>query len=376
VRGNTLVVLALLAVPGGAPAATSAVTALRVEGRSDPLGVDVERPRFSWVMTASERGAVQTAYRLAVASTPLKLLAPDVWDSGRVTSADNAQVSYAGPPLSPLTRYHWTVELWDGKGREIVATTPAFFETGFMGRSSSRTQWIGLSPAGDDERRPLVGARWIWVAEAGGARRALFRTAFSIPPEERVVRAELHYAGPGSGEPWDRANSHLIYVNDTPLRAFSSVHTDPRLLIVTPLLRAGVNDLAIAAPYAPGRALLVTLALQLADGRERRIQSDGTWRCRTAPTPTPGEAWRSEAAEQEPWRAVRDLGAFGEAAYTDDPSFRQIDVMAPAAYLRRPFTVAKPIRSARLYVTAAGIYEPYLNGEKVGNEVLAPGWTD
>lgn len=45
-------------------------------------------------------------------------------------------------------------------------------------------------------------------------------------------------------------------------------------------------------------------------------------------------------------------------------------------YLRRSFTVDKPVRHARLYATALGLYEAYLNGERVGNARLAPGWTD
>ena len=32
--------------------------------------------------------------------------------------------------------------------------------------------------------------------------------------------------------------------------------------------------------------------------------------------------------------------------------------------------------SARLYVTALGLYEARLNGQRVGDAVLAPGWTD
>jgi alpha-L-rhamnosidase len=45
-------------------------------------------------------------------------------------------------------------------------------------------------------------------------------------------------------------------------------------------------------------------------------------------------------------------------------------------YLRRSFSVDKPVRRARLYATALGVYEPYLNGERVGDAWLAPGWTD
>jgi alpha-L-rhamnosidase len=50
--------------------------------------------------------------------------------------------------------------------------------------------------------------------------------------------------------------------------------------------------------------------------------------------------------------------------------------MNPAPYLRRSFVISQPVASARLYVTALGLYEARLNGERVGDAVLAPGWTD
>ena len=50
--------------------------------------------------------------------------------------------------------------------------------------------------------------------------------------------------------------------------------------------------------------------------------------------------------------------------------------LTPSPYLRREFSVAKPVTWARLYMTALGLYEARLNGSKVGDAVLAPGWTD
>lgn len=43
--------------------------------------------------------------------------------------------------------------------------------------------------------------------------------------------------------------------------------------------------------------------------------------------------------------------------------------------LRREFFVKDNIQQARLYVTARGLFEVSLNGEKVGQDVFAPGWT-
>ena len=50
--------------------------------------------------------------------------------------------------------------------------------------------------------------------------------------------------------------------------------------------------------------------------------------------------------------------------------------MAPVPYLRRAFKVPAGRRSARLYVTTLGLYEARLNGARVGDAFLAPGWTD
>jgi len=43
---------------------------------------------------------------------------------------------------------------------------------------------------------------------------------------------------------------------------------------------------------------------------------------------------------------------------------------------RRVVTLAKPVKRARLYATAHGVYQFSLNGQKVGDQFLAPGWTD
>src|ERR671921_523289 len=64
----------------------------------------------------------------------------------------------------------------------------------------------------------------------------------------------------------------------------------------------------------------------------------------------------------------------------EPPTGEEYDDLANALeaspYLRREFLLDRPIRRARLYATARGVYELYINGNRVGNDVLAPGWTD
>lgn len=48
---------------------------------------------------------------------------------------------------------------------------------------------------------------------------------------------------------------------------------------------------------------------------------------------------------------------------------------SPATRLRREFKVEKPLKDAFIMATACGLYHIYLNGTRVGNVELAPGWT-
>ncbi|GLP69569.1 hypothetical protein TUSST3_61910 [Streptomyces sp. TUS-ST3] len=122
----------------------TAVEGLTVEHRTDPLGVDAARPRFGWRTASPVRGRRQTAYRILVASTPDRLAEgrADVWDSGRIDSADSVAVRYAGPALQASTRYHWTVQVWDEHGSPLPGPPPARFETGLLG-TDGVTGWDG-----------------------------------------------------------------------------------------------------------------------------------------------------------------------------------------------------------------------------------------
>jgi alpha-L-rhamnosidase len=48
---------------------------------------------------------------------------------------------------------------------------------------------------------------------------------------------------------------------------------------------------------------------------------------------------------------------------------------SPSPHFRKEFPVEKSVKSARVYVTSHGFYELHLNGKKVGDQVLTPGWT-
>src|SRR5688572_23820063 len=74
-------------------------THLRCEYLVNPLGIDVPRPRLSWQLSgdADKRGQRQTAYQIRAAGSrhALEQGKVDLWDSGKVSSDQTAQVDYA-----------------------------------------------------------------------------------------------------------------------------------------------------------------------------------------------------------------------------------------------------------------------------------------
>ena len=48
----------------------------------------------------------------------------------------------------------------------------------------------------------------------------------------------------------------------------------------------------------------------------------------------------------------------------------------PPPWFRKTFSVSKPVKRAFVYITARGLFELHINGERIGKDVFSPGWTD
>jgi alpha-L-rhamnosidase len=100
-------------------------------------------------------------------------------------------------------------------------------------------------------------------------------------------------------------------------------------------------------------------------------------------------------SKQKCWWMVRIWDKNGRASRWSQPAYFEIGMLNPgdweaqwiktaiefeqydypSPHLRKEFSLTKPVQSARLYCTSKGLYEFYINGEKVGDEVLTPGYT-
>lgn len=114
---------------------------LKTEGMVEPLGLDEEKPSFSWQMQSDAIGAAQKSYQIVVTDETETV----VWDSGVVESNISHDIPYEGEDLQPTTEYSWKVTVTDEQGNTLKSE-PASFETAFM--DTTRESWDGAQMIG------------------------------------------------------------------------------------------------------------------------------------------------------------------------------------------------------------------------------------
>jgi alpha-L-rhamnosidase len=360
-RTLCLCLLAVSTVASGSP------VHLRTNSTENPIGIDTPQPSFSWRSDAVRPGWTQAGYEIRVASTAAALLkrGADVWDSGRVSSAESVNIPYAGPAIKPQTHYVWSVTTWDDRGRAEVSR-PAWFETGLTTAEAWKGAWILRTDAQRDAQ--LATVRWIWLPgvdamHVAPAAKAQFRYILRLPSQP--VAASMHVVARGNFTA--RVNGHETGHHSN-WGAFDREE-------IQPYLHAGDNEILLDAETDRARppaldtpaALAVAIRIEDATGAEKLIVSGAAWQARRAST----DAW-VQAQDAGPLSKQFLLGTnrFGAAP---GPTRLSTD----ASLFRKDFSVQQKIVSARLTMTALGAYVASINGQPVApGTLLSPGWTD
>ena len=81
---------------------------------------------------------------------------------------------------------------------------------------------------------------------------------------------------------------------------------------------------------------------------------------------------RCRTSETATFETAKFTPADWSGAWITDSHDKEFE---PAPMFRKSFTVDKPVKEARLYIAAAGYYELFLNGKRVGDHYLDPGYT-
>ena len=86
--------------------------------------------------------------------------------------------------------------------------------------------------------------------------------------------------------------------------------------------------------------------------------------------------WTMGLLEDKDWQAdwiVADPDYFSRAEHAIKPTITE---PGTPPWFRKIFTANHSIRKATLYASARGLFELHLNGQRIGNDIFAPEWTD
>lgn len=123
-------------------------TQLKIEYLTNPLGLDVAHPRFSWVLQTSKKvhsGEFQTAYRILVATDSSLLIEgkADIWDSKWVSSTHMSQIEYKGRDLVSDRKYYWKIAIKTNQNSQLKWSSIAHWTTGLLKDNLWKAKWIG-----------------------------------------------------------------------------------------------------------------------------------------------------------------------------------------------------------------------------------------
>ena len=281
---------------------------LLTENMVDPIGIDVQQPRFSWQLDGSQRNIAQTAYEISVNEGRT-----NVWKSGKVVSDQSVHVPYSGKALQAGKKYTWQVRVWDNNAKPTPWSENASFQMAFLNPSDPidigwKAKWIEAGYVEDSINRPSQYFRKQFSISKKITSATAYITAHGMYEAQiNGKRVGDYYLTPG----WTNYNKRLQY----------------QVYDVTNLLANGNNAIGVITGngwyrgflawagnkniYGKTNGVLFQLDITYSDGTTASIISDGSWKSST------GSIRYSEIYHGETIDAREEKDGWSTAAFND-----------------------------------------------------------
>lgn len=364
------------------------VTDLRTDHTVTPLGIDNTCPRFSWKMNDPNPGkhSFQKAYEINIQDENGKKM----WSSGKINSGSSINIPYQGATLQPRTRYNWTITVWNKKGEHESASS--WFETGIMKNDGwENAKWISA----DDSDGATLSPHYLPV----------FRIDYDVTLDRNNGEASFIY---GANDPrLLSANMNLFQVENAPNSAFIEIKLTN--------IPAGRTIKVYRSGYHPDDKQEVPFATfdipkTVEEGAEYHVNLTSVlgWTTLYINNVKIGELNLNPVGRGGDYITFPVLGDIGykvpqgKKAIFNNVNIRNfrtqdrilypvlkspkevgdtliIEEIEPigATMLRTSFRLKnQPITKARLYATARGAYDVYINGKRINTDYLNPVLTE
>ena len=325
------------------------VTNLRCEYKTNPIGLDVAEPRFSWELVAAQRGTMQTAYQIRVAISEAQLTRPNpLWDSSKQPSEASIHVFYKGPALESGRRYYWQVQVWDNHGNTSGWSKPAYWEMGLLAGSDWHAHWITGQVAEDiTKSNPAPMLRRVFPVKKRVAQARLYATAMGLYQFElNGRRVGDQYFTPG----WTAYDFRYQYQTYDVTSQLKQGDNCLGALLGDGWFRGRAGWENKRNNYGEQLALLAQLMITYADGTREVVGTDSSWKSNTGPI------LMSDVYDGETYDARLERAGWSEAEYDDanwsgvtaleaprakvvasaGPPVRRIEELKPAKIVKTP----------------------------------------
>ncbi len=356
---------------------------LRVEDMIEPIGVDVATPTFSWKMESAIIGERQTAYRLEIAADDGTVM----WDSGKTAGDTSVDIPYAGEALSASTRYRWDLTVWDKD--DIAVTETSYFETGLMDAGFADANWIsyGMETLSTASKYSI---ELDFVLENGN-----IGICFAAENARSMLMWQINTVETGGDKVFLRPHvmqngQWSTFGGNIDVTAAMGLSAGRDLIGKTVRLRIEVDGKTVTTFTALegqeykqiNRQLvnydtsLYTFGFRLAPSADERATVDNILVRDADGTVLYENDFSSGKADDFSVNGGSARVQNGRLAFTNaninDVLALRASVSDGLPVFRKSFTPKGSIVSAKLYTCGLGVYESYINGERVG-KLLADG---
>ncbi|MFV0329317.1 MAG: family 78 glycoside hydrolase catalytic domain [Dysgonomonas sp.] len=329
---------------------------LRTEMKVNPLGIDIQQPRFMWQIDTDMSDIRQSAYQIIVAEsvTDLNNQQKLLWNSGKTSSDNSIFITYQGKPLESRKTYYWKVKVWTNKGEsawsEINSWTMALTDNDW------KAKWIGLDKSMNESDRlegdTRLAARYL-------------RKEFNIP--SNITKAKIYITGLGFYECY--INGHRVGDDVfAPTATDYTKHVNYNTYDVSDLLSEGENTIGVIlgnGRYFSMRnegvrnfgypKMLMQLEVEGKNGEKATIVSDETWKMTTQ-----GPIKANSEFDGEEYDANLELKGWATNGFNDSSWILASRVDEPGGKLlaqRNPnIRIMKEIKPVSVTKTSQGTY--------------------
>ncbi len=256
------------------------VSNLLTENLTNPIGLDITQPRFSWQLISEVRNTMQSAYEVKVSDNLANLSSEKnlIWNSGKVFSDSSVYIAYKGSPLKSGVKYFWQVSVWYNNGKASKWSETATFQMGFLNAADWKASWISPGFVEDTVLRPSPIFRKEFTSNKEVQSATAYITAHGM--YDAIINGQRvgnDYLTPG----WTVYNKRIQY----------------QVYDVSGLLRKGANAVGVTLGsgwfrgslawndnknlYGKELALLMQIDISYTDGTTESIITDGSWKSST-----------------------------------------------------------------------------------------------